>query len=411
MRTGPGEKGRFEREDAVDDVGCNLDGLYIQHLRRRVHWLYTIGCSHQMPPLRMSVDGRHQGREIQLEQVSSSWGLAYGGTYPEKPLDTPGYPSPGIRDGECKSIRSSPTLGLSQYGNLHDDPCSIRHLPRPCSFRPPSVTGPPEMRLIVAAACLSVSATRTTADVRHFTYRTPFTTTLMDTFEQLPYNGISTKLCLAFDIGTSFSSISYCILNPGQVPVIRNVNRCEPSKTVHPICDSDRPFSRFPRQHHADRIEKVPSVIYYDQDGQLRAIGAEILDPDTNAEAADEGWIKVAWRVCNPARPFRISIHSLRIDRFKLLFGPKRGAKPGLHCPLPPNKTKEDVLSDYLRYLYDCSREFIEDTHPDGVFLWKSLHGDAQFILSHPTTWGRETTRCTARVYGSKRVTPRSPFE
>jgi len=83
-----------------------------------------------------------------------------------------------------------------------------------------------------------------------------------------------------------------------------------------------------------------------------------------------------------------IPIHSLRIDRFKLLFGPKRGVKLGLHCPLPPKKTKEDVLSDYLQYLYDCARDFIEDTHPDGVFLWRSLHGDVQFILSHPTTWG-----------------------
>ena len=155
-----------------------------------------------------------------------------------------------------------------------------------------------------------------------------------------------------------------------------------------PYLRSDRSCSRFPRQHHADRIEKVPSVIYYDQEGHLRAIGAETLDPDTNSEAADEDWIKVAWRVSNPARARRISIHSLRIDRFKLLFGPKKGAKPGLRCPFPPNKTKEDVLSDYLRYIYDCTREFIEDTHPDGVLLWESLHGNAQFILSHPTTWG-----------------------
>ena len=55
----------------------------------------------------------------------------------------------------------------------------------------------------------------------------PHTTTApMDAFEQQPYNGTSTKLCLAFDIGTSFSSISYCVLNPGQIPTIRNVNRC-----------------------------------------------------------------------------------------------------------------------------------------------------------------------------------------
>ena len=66
------------------------------------------------------------------------------------------------------------------------------------------------------------------------TSRTQFTTALMDTFEQQPYNGISAKLCLAFDIGTSFSSISYCILSPGQVPVIRNVNRCGPPQNRLP---------------------------------------------------------------------------------------------------------------------------------------------------------------------------------
>ena len=92
--------------------------------------------------------------------------------------------------------------------------------------------------------------------------------------------------------------------------------------------------------------------------------------------------------VSSQSRASRPPIHPWRIDRFKLLFGPKRTAKLCNHSPLPPNKTKEDVLSDYLRYLYDCSRDFIEDAHPDGVFLWKSLHGDAQFILSHPTSWG-----------------------
>jgi hypothetical protein len=128
-------------------------------------------------------------------------------------------------------------------------------------------------------------------------------------------------------------------------------------------------------------------VVYYDQGGALRAIGAEALDPETNAEAADEGWIKVAWRVLDlwlVVPP----IHPLRVDRFKLLFGPKRAAKLCLHSPLPENKTKEDVLSDYLQYLFHCARDFIEDTHSDGISLWKSLHRDTHFILSHPTSWG-----------------------
>lgn len=92
--------------------------------------------------------------------------------------------------------------------------------------------------------------------------------------------------------------------------------------------------------------------------------------------------------VSSQSRACRPPIHPLCADRFKLLFGPERAAKLCFHSPLPPNKTKEDVFSDYLRYLYDCTREFIEDTRPDGVFLWRSLHEDAQFILSHPTSWG-----------------------
>lgn len=39
-----------------------------------------------------------------------------------------------------------------------------------------------------------------------------------------PYNG-PTRLVVAFDIGTTFSGISYCILERGQVPEIYGVMR------------------------------------------------------------------------------------------------------------------------------------------------------------------------------------------
>lgn len=104
---------------------------------------------------------------------------------------------------------------------VHDDICPRRDLPvrpaigneahRGCSVSPAS--GHPD-----TSQCLSVSPTSRT--------RVPSAIVVMHPSEQQPYNGESARLCLAFDIGTSFSSISYCILNPGQVPVIRNVNRC-----------------------------------------------------------------------------------------------------------------------------------------------------------------------------------------
>ncbi|KAF8431008.1 hypothetical protein L210DRAFT_875405, partial [Boletus edulis BED1] len=39
-----------------------------------------------------------------------------------------------------------------------------------------------------------------------------------------PYSG-PRKLVLVFDIGTTYSGVSYCILQPGQIPEIRGVTK------------------------------------------------------------------------------------------------------------------------------------------------------------------------------------------
>jgi hypothetical protein len=43
--------------------------------------------------------------------------------------------------------------------------------------------------------------------------------------ERRPYNGAKPKLVLAFDVGTTYSGISYTIMYPGEVPEIRSVTR------------------------------------------------------------------------------------------------------------------------------------------------------------------------------------------
>ena len=40
-----------------------------------------------------------------------------------------------------------------------------------------------------------------------------------------PYGGPRRRLILAIDVGTTFSGISYCILDPGVVPIVQGVNR------------------------------------------------------------------------------------------------------------------------------------------------------------------------------------------
>ena len=40
---------------------------------------------------------------------------------------------------------------------------------------------------------------------------------------------------------------------------------------------------------------KVPTVIFYDSDGNIRAIGAETLKDGIEDEVGEQGWIKARW--------------------------------------------------------------------------------------------------------------------
>lgn len=41
-----------------------------------------------------------------------------------------------------------------------------------------------------------------------------------------PFDGPTKKLVLALDVGTTFSGVSYVVLEPGKVPIIQGVTRC-----------------------------------------------------------------------------------------------------------------------------------------------------------------------------------------
>jgi hypothetical protein len=60
------------------------------------------------------------------------------------------------------------------------------------------------------------------------------------------------------------------------------------------------------------------------------------------------------------------------------------------------------VFGDYLRYLYECTREFIQDTHANGPRVWNSLESDAEFVLTHPNGWGsaQQAQMRRAAIYG-----------
>ena len=64
-----------------------------------------------------------------------------------------------------------------------------------------------------------------------------------------------------------------------------------------PSSDVDRHSfgRRFPAHEHISGASKIPTVIYYDQDGKVRAVGAEAMKQGIYQVAKDEDWVKAGW--------------------------------------------------------------------------------------------------------------------
>ncbi|KAJ6458045.1 hypothetical protein C8R47DRAFT_1188838 [Mycena vitilis] len=158
-----------------------------------------------------------------------------------------------------------------------------------------------------------------------------------------PYSG-PRALVFGIDVGTTFSGLSYSILEPGQIPAIR-------------------PITRFPGQQDVGGDSKVPTFIFYDREGIVRAEGAETTLTSYSEKALEQDWELAQW--------------------FKLHFRPP-GDSQDLP-PLPHRQSATKVLADFLRYLFQCAKTFIEETL--GRDLWLSLENNTHFVLAHPNGW------------------------
>ncbi|KAJ7578246.1 hypothetical protein C8J56DRAFT_969497 [Mycena floridula] len=167
-----------------------------------------------------------------------------------------------------------------------------------------------------------------------------------------PFSGTRRKLVLGFDVGTTFSGISYSILDPGIAPEIKSV-------------------TRFPAQEQVGGDAKIPSIIYYDEKGVLKGVGAEALElKDWVVENNQEkNWFLAEW--------------------FKLELRPKstlpvNAARRNL---LPPGKTIVQVFADFLGYLFRCAKIYIQESCPNGLEFWATIANDIEFVLTHPNGW------------------------
>lgn len=55
---------------------------------------------------------------------------------------------------------------------------------------------------------------------------------------------------------------------------------------------------------------------------------------------------------------------------------------------LPRGKSLQDVYSDFIRYLFDSAKSFIQESEPFGKELWATVEHNTNLILSHPRRWG-----------------------
>ena len=53
--------------------------------------------------------------------------------------------------------------------------------------------------------------------------------------------------------------------------------------------------------------------------------------------------------------------------------------------PLPPGKSAVDVLTDFIKYLFQCAKAYIQERHL--AFSWSSIEHSIEYIFTHPNGW------------------------
>ncbi|KAK1227389.1 hypothetical protein PQX77_009616 [Marasmius sp. AFHP31] len=169
------------------------------------------------------------------------------------------------------------------------------------------------------------------------------------------YQGLFRKIVIAFDVGTTYSGASYAVLDPGLSPVIEGV-------------------SKFPGQGRVGGDSKIPSIIYYDQEGKICAVGAEATEDSFLEEAEDEHYIRVEW--------FKLHLRPTDLEKSSESQAPVQISDLP---PLPPNKKPIAIFADFLQYLHKCTINFIKENRGEEFFSSVEHHID--YVLSHPNGW------------------------
>ncbi|KAI0738318.1 hypothetical protein C8Q80DRAFT_1275832 [Daedaleopsis nitida] len=160
------------------------------------------------------------------------------------------------------------------------------------------------------------------------------------------------KLVLSIDVGTTFSGMSYAIINKGENPDIKTV-------------------TRYPGQEDRAGDYRIPTIIYYRKDGSVHSVGAQAASEDLDMEPDFKDLVLSNW--------FKLHLRPQHLDSEDM----KRQKIP----PLPAGKTVIQVFADFLKYMFSCARTYISENHANGEALWLEVQDAVEFVLTHPNGW------------------------
>ncbi|KAG8814269.1 hypothetical protein FRC17_001232 [Serendipita sp. 399] len=151
------------------------------------------------------------------------------------------------------------------------------------------------------------------------------------------------KIIVSFDIGTTYSAVSFAHAYPGS--------------------EID--------------VKMVPTLVAYKGD-KLVACAAEARD-----YLDDEEYDVAKW--------FKLHLHPDSMKRSNLQPADRSdddNISAIIEIPsLPPNITLLRVFSDFMRYLFDGFRSFFEENTPNGLDTWNRLFSSIVIVLTIPNGW------------------------
>ena len=107
----------------------------------------------------------------------------------------------------------------------------------------------------------------------------------------------------------------------------------------------------------------------------------------------------------------RQEIAELMISRWKLHLRPRHLAssinKNDDLPPLPSGKHAVHVLTDFIKYLFQCTKVYIEERHL--AFPWSSVEPSFEYIFTHPNGWEGVQQQLYRRAIVAAGLVPATP--